>query len=63
VFIIFLFLMYTTDNIRTQSFTLNNIDDVGDIILMTCSSMLKVHKHEIILNFFFYLNQILISPS
>jgi hypothetical protein len=24
---------------------------------------LKVHKHEIILNFFFYLNQILICPS
>jgi hypothetical protein len=28
-----------------------------------CKILLKVHKHEIILNFFFDLNQILICPS
>jgi hypothetical protein len=34
--------MYRTDNISTQSITLNIIDDVGDTMLMTCSSMLML---------------------
>jgi len=44
-----LFLMYRTDNIRTQSITLNIIDDVGDTMLMTRSSMLMLTWRSFVL--------------
>jgi hypothetical protein len=41
--------MYRTDNIRTQSITLNIIDDVGDTMLMTRSSMLMLTWRSFVL--------------